>query len=566
MKQSSNENAANRNSYVGDVYTVGEHKVKNEILSSLPSKWAKLHNDGYIHIHDLDAYGLTYNCLTFNFEWFDVHPYVGLSDQEKIIHLFDYFKMLITELGNEQSGGMAFANFDNEVRDILNKVKVEDNVANRETLRICIKEFILWCNKNHTRMGQTSYYVTLNIGLANDSMSRFIASTVIDEFEKAGDMVYKPNIVFKVHEGVNRNEVDSNYSLYKKALLCTAKKMIPTYLLCDCEEDKNIDPSLLSVMGCRTRVVDDLFKKKGAIGRGNISNISINLPKIALEIDKEFRNSSIDEKFETFKKRWLDIAQVVKDILIDRYRKTNSRQKEDFPTNCSNNLWCENFSKTLTLENIFKHGTLSIGFIGLSEAMEVMTGDKFYKKPENLILATALIKYMRDYCDFLKKEFKLNFSLLATSGELISGRFIEIDKKEFTPMVDIFSKGYYTNSFHVDVDSNLPAYKKIQIEGLFHSFCNGGSITYVELNEAPIENDEGLSELVEIAIESGVHYLGFNFPKDVCNDCHTSGIFDKCPNCHSENITRIRRVSGYLEILDGFTTGKKNEVKKRRGN
>lgn len=173
---------------------------------------------------------------------------------------------------------------------------------------------------------------------------------------------------------------------------------------------------------------------------------------------------------------------------------------------------------------------------------------------------------MRDYCDFLINQYKMNFSLLATSGELISGRFIEYDKKLFNPSVDIFSKGYYTNSFHVDVDSGLPGYKKINIEGLFHELCNGGCITYVELGEAPIGNETGLKEYVDIATASGVHYLGFNFPKDICNECGCSGVFDKCTNCRSENITRIRRVSGYLEILDGFTDGKKAEEKNRRKN
>ena len=142
----------------------------------------------------------------------------------------------------------------------------------------------------------------------------------------------------------------------------------------------------------------------------------------------------------------------------------------------------------------------------------------------------------------------------------------DIDKEIFKPSVPIFKKGYYTNSFHIDVDSGLPAHRKIQMEALFHELCNGGCITYVELGEAPLGNYEGLLELIEIAIKSGTHYLGFNFPKDICDDCGASGVFDECPVCHSKHITRIRRVSGYLEILDGFTKGKKAEEKNRRKN
>jgi ribonucleoside-triphosphate reductase len=171
---------------------------------------------------------------------------------------------------------------------------------------------------------------------------------------------------------------------------------------------------------------------------------------------------------------------------------------------------------------------------------------------------------MRNYTNEQKDKYKLNFSLLATSGELISGRFVEIDKKKFSNPVLV--KDYYTNSFHIDVDSKLPAYKKIEFEGPFHLFSNGGCITYVELSEAPLGNAVGLNELVEIAIESGVHYLGFNFPKDVCADCETTGTFDICPKCKSKHITRIRRVSGYLEVQDFFTKGKKYESKNRRAN
>ena len=141
-----------------------------------------------------------------------------------------------------------------------------------------------------------------------------------------------------------------------------------------------------------------------------------------------------------------------------------------------------------------------------------------------------------------------------------------MDRVEFNPKAEIFDKAFYTNSFHINVDSDLSAFRKIQLEGLFHEICNGGCITYVELGEAPLENDEGLLEYVEHAIKSGVHYLGFNFPKDVCDKCGASGVFDECPVCQSKEITRIRRVSGYLEILDGFTKGKKNEEKNRRAN
>ncbi|MDD7618637.1 MAG: anaerobic ribonucleoside-triphosphate reductase, partial [Bacillales bacterium] len=377
------------------------------------------------------------------------------------------------------------------------------------------------------------------------------------------DLIYKPNIVFKVHKGVNRFPEDPNYDVLTSALLCTAKKMIPTYLLCDCEADRETDPERLSIMGCRTRVVDDLFGERGAIGRSNIDNITINLPRLAFEVAAELPDATLKEKLSLLKKKWLSVASTTKDILLDRYRKTCEADFDLFPTIKEYPLTVEDINET-GLEGTFRHGTLSIGFIGLSEAFEVLSGKKYWDDEPVYQKALEFVRFMRTYLDELTQTFHLNFSLLATSGEYISGRFVEIDKALYDSPV--LKKGYYTNSFHVDVDSRLPAFEKIRLEGPFHILSNGGCITYVELSEAPLGNAEGLDELIEIAIQSGVHYLGFNFPKDVCKHCGTSGTFDSCPICGNKDITRIRRVSGYLEIQDYFTKGKMRESKNRKTN
>lgn len=561
-KQNKNDNAANRKSYVGKVFNLGEKHEKDFILNSLKPEWSRLHKEGYIHIHDLDAYGLTYNCLTFDIlNAFPFRDFDNLTNEEKVISVFDFAKELLAKVGNEQSGGMSFANFDSDFAEIFNRLSVSYKGL-ENIFRASIRSLILWCNNMHTRMGQTSYYVSFNIGLGTDDFSRFLCYTLLDCFYNSGDLVYKPNIIFKVHEGVNRYKEDPNFDLFQKALLCTAKKMIPTYLLCDCDADKHCDPNKLSIMGCRTRVVDDLFGLQGAVGRSNIDNISINLPRLALEASENKTNSA-EEKFEAFKSKWLEIASLTKDILLDRFYKTCQSDIDLFPINKKYRLMCDDINK-VGLEGVFKHGTLSIGFIGLSESIEIIFGDKYWKNPNLYKKAINFVSFMRDYVDSLKKEFNLNFSLLATSGELISGRFVEIDKTKFTHKV--FEKGYYTNSFHVDVDSRIAAYKKLELEGPFHIYANGGCISYVELIEAPFGNAEGLNELVEIGIKSGVHYLGFNFPKDICRECGASGTFDKCPNCGSDQITRIRRVSGYLEVQEYFTKGKKCESINRKAN
>lgn len=330
-KQNKNDNAANRKSYIGKVYNLGERQEKKKVLKSLNPEWSRLHNEGYIHIHDLDAYGLTYNCLTFDIlNAFPYSMFEGMDDVTAIVAVFDFVKELLAKIGNEQSGGMSFANFDSDFSTIFKKLNIKKE-GNEAIFKAAIRSLVIWCNNIHTRMGQTSYYVTFNIGLGTSEFARFISKTLLDAFYNAGELVYKPNIVFKVHNGVNRFKGDPNYDLLQKSLLCTAKKMIPTYLLCDCEADKNTDPKKLSIMGCRTRVVDDIYGETGAIGRGNIDNISINLPRLALEANAE--TNTMSKKIELFKQKWLSVASITKDILLDRFYKTCKADISMFPTN-----------------------------------------------------------------------------------------------------------------------------------------------------------------------------------------------------------------------------------------
>ena len=379
LKSAAEENAKRENANVDGDGPMGTmlhfgSTVSKEFAKAylMDAKYARAHDEGMIHIHDLDAYGLTYNCLTFNLvPNFPYEKFKDYSEQRKIVRLFDFLKELFTKMGNEQSGGMAFANFDNEMAEVITKLGIVIDDNNLALIKDAIGELILWCNDNHTRMGQTSYYVTFNIGLADSDLARTIASFLLDEFYTAGDIIYKPNIVFKVHAGHNRFADDPNHYLLKKALLCTAKKMIPTYLLCDSVPNQNYNPYGLAVMGCRTRVVTDIYGNEGSIGRGNIDNISINLPRLALEIVKKWPNINVDERVRKFKKRWNEVATITKDILLDRYHKTCQRQVDDFPTNSEYKLWCEDFTKVDSLEDVFKHGTLSIGFIGLSEAFRL---------------------------------------------------------------------------------------------------------------------------------------------------------------------------------------------------
>ncbi|KKL78851.1 hypothetical protein LCGC14_2020700, partial [marine sediment metagenome] len=545
------------------VYSRGSKEIKESILNKLDNNFSKLHREGRIHIHDLEAYGLTYNCLTPNIlQGFPFEEFSNYSDFKKLIEIFNYCKHIVVGLGNEQSGGIAFANFDEQVEKIYKKLIIAQNEINLKFLTELIDSFLKWINDARDRCGQVQYYVSLNLGLATGDLARYITSSVLKSFM---DSKYiRPNIIFKIKDGINRSTIDRNFDLLQLAMKCTCKKMIPTYFLGDSNHNLKIDPFEIALMGCRSRVYQNEHGKDTTIGKVNVVYNSINLPRIALEINREHSNLSKAKKIALYNEKWMEIADSVKDLLFDRYYKICKLEADDFPCNSEHNLMIIDINKVKSLEDVFKNGTLSIGFIGLSETIELLTGEKFYANEENHQIAINLIKMMRETIDEYRREFNMNFSLLGTSGEFISGRFPSEDQKYFShPLID---KGFYTNSFHVDVDSSLNPFEKLKFEGPFHKFCNGGCISYVEFQSAPLNNFEAIMELIEHAIKMDINYLGFNFPMDVCLDCDNVGTFDICDQCGGNNIQRIRRVSGYLEDAAFFTPGKKAEVSHRKPN
>lgn len=559
------DNAAQRKTYVGYVYKAGTDTIKERVLNRLDEKYSLLHKEGKIHIHDLEAYGQTYNCLQMDIlQGFPYERFMKYSDNRKINEIFNHFRDLIVKLGNEQSGGIGFPNFDEDVAFLFNRLNIAESQENLQVLKDSIESFIDWINCARERCGQVTYYVSLNLGLSTKIIGRLTAGWVIEYFKNSPIEIIKPNIIFKVKKGINYDEIDKNYDLFCLALESTCKKMIPTYLLFDSKTNEKYDPWKVAIMGCRTKVADNLFGGPCSIGRGNIAYISINLPRIALEVDRDHPNRDVYYKCCIFKDKWTEIATLVKEILMDRYNRLCELEPADFPCNYKFNLWIEDFKTVDSLEDVFKNGTLSIGFIGLSEAMEIISGERYYKSELIYSHAIDIIEHMRKVVDSFKAEHQLNFNLLASSGEFISGRFPEIDKQYFTH--EVISKDFYTNSFHVNVDSDLHPIEKIIIEGPFHAYANGGCISYVEFSSAPLNNTEAVSEIIQTGIDNGVNYLGINFPLDKCRNCGCVGTFDDCFCCGSKDVLRIRRVSGYLEELEFFTTGKKAEVAFRRPN
>lgn len=544
-------NAAIRENVCSDIYELGVKQKKETILDRLGKDIALLHEQCNIHIHDLDTFGDVNNCSIPLLKHYLLEKEYALKDDICLIaELFNRQKELIIEIGTSQSGGIGFNNYDIDLGAVLDTLNIEINGKTKAFIDYSIKEFLEWINITKTRCCREPYYITLNIGLAKNGWGKIIAESILDSFYVMPMNYTRPNLVFKLVRDVHFIDNAPCADLFEKAIKCTGRRMIPTYLLMDSSVNNEYLSEEIGIMGCRTRVVANINGKRGSNGRGNLGNVSINLPRIALECKTE---SDFFERLSFL----LDRVHEILDLRIKMLKESKGYYVKYV---IDNKLW----NKVNTIDDMIKEGTLSVGYIGLSEAVEILTGCKYYLDSEAYNLALKIITYMRDYTDRLTQIDKINYSLLASPGEMISGRFCEYDKKLFSHSVH--EKGFYTNSFHVEVDSGLSIFEKIDREAPFHRINNGGCITYVEFKEAVLENLLAIKDLLIYALEKNLSYVGVNYPLDVCNECGNIGTFDFCSNCGSDNIKRIRRVSGYLEDLEFFTDGKKAEVKYRKAN
>lgn len=545
------DNAAIRFNFVSELYEKGVECGKQEVLTILGKEYAQMHINGDLHIHDLEGFGKIYNCCAPRIgEWLRDQKDIrnAVDSQWTIIETFESIKMLIIRIAVSQTGGIGFSNFDLDLAKVLSDAGVEYTDETALCFNESMRGFIQWINRNYTRYSREPYYITLNIGLDTTEWGREVSRSLLNSYMHSAGEYTRPNIVFKVCEAIN-GKGKINYDLFMLALNCTAKRMIPTYLLMDSYPNKSCKPIDIAIMGCRTRVYDNSNGQKGAEGRGNISCVSINLPRIALK----------SSGFSEFLKNLDAIIESAKHILIKRADRMLEEGNRYLRFVIENHIW-----NAHSLQELIMQGTLSIGFIGLSECIEIMTQSRPYESEESQRQAVFVVDYMRKRIDDYRQETGLNFSLLASPGEMIAGRFCSLDSVYYPHKVQ--EKGFYTNSFHVNVDSGIMLYDKLRLEAPYHTLCNGGCITYIEFDGSPQGNSLALEDCIKLAVREGISYLGINFPYDICKKCGKTGTFDICPECNSDEIRRTRRVSGYLEDVDFFTAGKTAEVNIRRAN
>ena len=429
-------------------------------------------------------------------------------------------------------------------------------------------------NTMHSRAGAQIPFSSINYGLDTSPEGRMVIRNVLLATEKGlgnGETAIFPIHIFKVKDGINYNPGEPNYDLFQLACRVSAKRLFPNFSFIDAPFNlpfykKGDYNSEVAYMGCRTRVASNQYDKSREVicGRGNLSFTSINLPRLGIEakgdIDKFF--ASLDEKMD-----------LVVDQLMHRYKIQAQKKVRNYPFLMGQGIWLD--SEKLDIDDevgeVLKHGSLTIGFIGLAETLKALIGAHHGESEEARQLGLKIVSHMRERMDQETQKTGFNYTLIATPAEGLSGRFVRMDKEKYGVIEGVTDREYYTNSFHVPVYYPISAFEKIRIEAPYHNLTNGGHISYIELDGDPSNNLEAFEQIIRCMKESGIGYGSINHPVDRDPVCGYSGIIDDvCPKCGrteadgKPGFERIRRITGYLVgTVDRFNNAKRAEERDR---
>ncbi len=586
--------------------TVSKEFAKSYLMKK---RFADAHDDGDIHIHDLDFMPMgTTTCMQIDLAKLfkngfstghghlrapkDIMSYTALAaiaiqsnqnDQHggQSIPAFDYYmapgvlltfkKQLKQTLSDllDYSGFETFVNMtilvreidkldtigvkkdyfekfikENEMLDRLFEMAIEK--AYKKTNRItyqAMEAFVHNLNTMHSRAGAQVPFSSINFGTDTSLEGRMVTENyllAVDAGLGHSETPIFPISIFKVKEGVNYNPEDPNYDLFKLSCKVSAKRLFPNFSFIDAPFNiQYYRPGDYSTevgyMGCRTRVLANKADPDRCVtpGRGNLSFTSINLPRLGLKYGiatKQREKADMDG----FYKDLDELLELVKDQLLERFEVQCNKRVYNFPFLLGQGVWLdsEKLKPGDRLRKVLKHGTLSIGFIGLAECLKALIGEHHGESEKAQKLGLEIIGYMRKKCDEFADRYNLNFTCLATPAEGLSGRFINIDKAIYGKVKGVTDRSYYTNSFHIPVYYNITIKRKITLEAPYHALTNAGHISYIELDGDTSENVEAFEKVIRIMKEAGIGYGAVNHPVDRDPVCGYVGIIkDVCPKC-----------------------------------
>jgi ribonucleoside-triphosphate reductase len=428
-------------------------------------------------------------------------------------------------------------------------------------------------NTMHSRAGAQTPFSSVNYGMDTSAEGRMVIKNMLLATEEGlghGETPIFPVQIFRVKEGVNYNPGDPNYDLFKLAMHCSAKRLFPNFSFLDAPFNaqyyKGTPETEIAYMGCRTRVMGNVYDPDREVtpGRGNLSFTSINLPRLAIRA-----KGDLDLFFDLLDSK----LRLVTGQLDERFEIQCRKKVYNAPFLMGQGVWIdsEKLSPDDEQREVLKHGTLTTGFIGLAECLVALTGHHHGESEESQRLGLEIIGHMRNYCDRISKERGLNYTLIATPAEGLSGRFVRMDRERYGVIKGVTDHDFYTNGFHVPVYYDITAFDKIKTEAPYHALTNGGHISYIELDGDPSDNLEAFESVIRFMKESGMGYGSVNHPVDRDPVCGYNGIIeDECPGCGrhegdgKQNFERIRRITGYLVgTLDRFNDAKRAEESER---
>ena len=477
-------------------------------------------------------------------------------DGEKIATTIKNKLVLKPTLDNNEEFNTAIKTelLNNNIKNIDKIIEFSNKTAYQETDKEtyqAMEAFIHNLNTMHSRAGAQVPFSSINYGMDTSSEGRMVMKNVLLATEAGlghGETPIFPIQIFRVKEGINYNEGEPNYDLFKLACRTSAKRLFPNFSFVDAPFNlkyyKGTPETEIAYMGCRTRVMANVYDKNNEISfsRGNLSFTTINLPRLAI-----LSNGDVKEFFNKLD----DMLELCIDQLLERFEIQCRRKVKNYPFLMGQGIWLgsDKLKPDDEVREVLKHGTLTVGFIGLAETLKALIGYHHGESEQAQALGLKIVGHMAEAMDEVNKKYNLNFSLIATPAEGLSGRFIKMDKKLFGNLEGITDREYYTNSFHIPVYYPISAYNKIKLEGPYHALTNGGHISYIEMDGDPTKNLAAFEKIIRAMHDNGIGYGAINHPVDRDPICGYNGIIDDvCPCCgRKENehhgFERISRIN-----------------------
>ena len=599
------------NSAMGTMLQFGSNVSKEFSKTYLmKKKYADAHDDGYIHIHDMDFLAMgTTTCMQIDLDKLFKNGFSTghghLREPNDIMSYSALAAIAIQSNQNDQHGGQSIPAFDyylapgvlktfkkllksmikdyidlEDINDFINSNVLEREISKINTIDInvnyfekfyknseqlkrmfemsinkaldktdkrtyqAMEAFVHNLNTMHSRAGAQVPFSSINFGTDTSSEGRMITKNYMLAAEAGlghGETPIFPISIFKVKDGVNYNPEDPNYDLFKLSLRVSAKRLFPNWSFLDSSFNKpyykpDDFKTEVGYMGCRTRVLGNVVDpdKQVTPGRGNLSFTSINLPRLGIKHGIVGVNALDKADMKGFYEELDEIIELVKDQLLERYEIQCNKRVYNFPFLMGQGVWMDSdkLRPTDKVKKVLKHGTLSIGFIGLAECLKALIGKHHGESEEAQKLGEEIVAHIRKRCDEYSEKYNLNFTCLATPAEGLSGRFVNIDRDIYGKIPGVTDRAYYTNSFHVPVYYNISIADKLAIEGVYHKYTNAGHISYIELDGDPSDNLEAFESVVRIMHDSDIGYGAINHPVDRDPVCGYVGIIkDVCPRC-----------------------------------